>query len=590
MTKSRFKGVAGLALIAAAGLAAVLVGCASPQAKQAASVQPAAATPSTTSVAGNVTGNVGKPGIVALRRMNEGQYRQSVADIFGSDIDVVGRFEPDARRDGLLAVGSVELSITSGGIEQYISMARSIADQVFDDKRRAKFETCKPADEKAADAACAATFIKTQGEKLFRRPLTEAEVKSRVDLAGEGAAKLGSYTTGMKLALVSLLTSPEFLFRVETAEADPAAPGRLRLDGYTKAARLSYLYWNTTPDAELLQVAASGEIHTAAGLKKQVDRLGASPRLEQGVRALFRDMMQFSRFENTTKDGAAYPKYSFAIAEAAQEQTLRTIVDVTLTKNGDYRDIFTTPTTFMNRPLASVYDVPFLTNSDWQTYTYPADADQAGVVTQVAFMSMFSHPGRTSPTKRGVALHEVFLCQEMPLPADNVDFTLINDTANATLKTVRQRLEVHRTNVACAGCHNLVDPLGVALEKFDGIGQRREIENGVRIDDSSQLDGTPFNGAKGLGKVMHANEQAPKCLVRNVFAYGAGRLPEASNEWGLVSAQYKAFETSGYKLRPLMNEIATSPDFYTVVFPKAPKVVDAKSADAGDQKSGQTGG
>jgi hypothetical protein len=512
----------------------------------------------------------GQPRTVAMRRVTESQYRQTIADLYGPDIEVVGRFEPDSRRDGLMAVGSAELSISGGGFEQYLSMARSISDQVLDDKHRAKFAPCKPADDKAADDACTAEFLKANGRNLFRRPLTDSEVNSRVALAREASGQLKTYNGGLKLAFVSLLTAPEFLFRTEMAEADPGAKNQYRLDGYTKAQRLSYLFWNTTPDPELLDAAASGEIHTEAGLKKQVERLGNSPKVERGARAFFTDMLQFSRFENTIKDGKTFPKYSFAIAEAAQEQTLRTLVDHLITRNGDYREIFTTPNTFINRPLAALYDVPFLSANDWMPYKYPDDADQAGVITQAAFLSMFSHPGRTSPTKRGVAVHEVFLCHVMPLPADNVDFTLINDTSNGVLKTVRSRLNAHATNPTCAACHHLTDPLGLALERFDSIGQHRTTENGEKIDASSELNGVKFESAKGLGQVLAKNPEAPNCLVRNMFAYGAGRLPSDPGETRFVQGEYKAFADAGYRLRPMMKDIASSQDFYRVVIPKPP--------------------
>jgi hypothetical protein len=577
--------IAGTAL-AGVVMAGVLIGCATP-AKEVAKADAIAVAPTAVATILESPGASvplpvkGEPGMVAMRRVNESQYRQTIADLFGGDIEIAGRFEPDQRREGLLAIGSADLSISAGGIEQYISMARSISDQVLDDKRRAKFLSCKPADEKAADDACTAEFVRRHGRNLFRRSLTEPEVALRVDLAKAASTQVSNYNTGLKLAFVSLLTAPEFLFRVETAERDPAKPGQLRLDATTKVQRLSYLFWNSTPDEELLAAAASGDIHTEAGLKKQVDRLAASPRLERGVRAFFSDMMQFSRFENTTKDGATFPKYSFAIAEAAQEQTLRTIVDLLVTKNGDYREIFTTKDTFINRPLAAVYDVPFLSAQEWTAYRYPDNAEQAGIITQVAFLSMFSHPGRSSPTKRGVALQEVFMCRTMPLPADNVDFTLINDTNNGTLRTVRSRLNAHATNPTCSACHQLTDPLGLALERFDSIGQRRTIENGVKIDASSQLNGVPFDGATGLGKVMHANDDTPRCLVRNVFTYGAGRMPEGG-EYAFVQNQNKAFSGNGYKLKPLLASIAASPEFFTVVFPKAPPAEGAPKSETAE--------
>jgi hypothetical protein len=600
--KTRSRATTALGLIGLA-LAAVAVGCATPQGDQqaenvgaqeqaplasvvaevmAAHTAPAGAPSAGEGIAAPAPG---EPGMVAMRRINETQYRQTIADIFGKDIEIAGRFEADQRLDGLMAVGSAQLSISSGGLEQYISMARSVSDQVLDAKRSANFLPCKPANPKAADDACTAQFIRTQGRKLFRRPLTEDEVAMRVELANSVSTRVNDYTTGLNLALVSLLTAPEFLFRIEIAEADPAAAGALRLSGYTKAERLSYLLWNTGPDDELLTVAASGEIHTPAGLKKQVDRLIASPRVEGGVRALFRDMLQLSRFENTVKDGATFPKYSFAIAEAAQEQTLRTLVDHLLTRNGDYRQVFTTPHTFIDRGLAAVYDVPFLGSEEWAPYTQPAGVDHAGIITQVAFLSMFSHPGRTSPTKRGVGVQEIFLCRVMPLPDDDIDFSLINDTNNGVLKTVRARLEAHATEPTCAACHLLTDPVGLALERYDSIGQRRMRENGEVINVAAELNGTKFEGASGLGEVLGRDPAVPDCLVRNVFTSGIGRMPANGQEWTFLRTQNKQFADNGYTLRPLLKSVVSSPEFFNVVFPKPPVSVGGPATETAQNTS-----
>lgn len=507
--------------------------------------------------------------VVATRRLTESQYRNTIADLFGADIEMTARFEPDTREHGLLAIGSSDLSITSGGFEQYFAMARSVADQALDEKRRDKFATCKPADVTTADDKCAADFIRHYGRRLFRRPLTDVEVASRVKLANVGATQNKAYYAGVKLALTSLLSSPEYLFRVESAERDPANRRSERLDAYTKAQRLSYLMWDTTPDEELLQAAASGEIHTAAGLDKQIARLSASPRLEAGVRAVFSDMLQFDKFETVTKDPATYPKFSAGIANSAREQTLKTLVHQLVTQQGDYRDIFTSPDTFVDRSLASVYQVPFTAVSGWAPYRYPQTADQAGVLTQVTFLSLFSHPGRSSPTKRGVALNEIFLCEETPLPPANIDFSIVQDTTNPLLKTVRTRLLAHATDETCAGCHNMTDPIGLSLERFDSIGQPRERENGELIDVTSELDGVKFEGALGLGKVLRGNTRIAHCVVRNVYAYGVGRDPTSDWERAYLDAQTKAFADDGYKLPAMIRRVAASPDFYRIAAPKA---------------------
>src|SRR5262245_19065509 len=170
---------------------------------------------------------------VALRRITETQYRHTIADVFGPEIKINARFEPEQRVDRLLAIGSAQLSLTSSGFEQYFTLASSISDQVLDEKQRAASVPCKPADPTRADDACARVFIQRYGKLLFRRRLTESETLARLSTASMGAKQSSDIYAGLKLALNSLLLAPEFLFRVETAEPDPIHPQQYRLDGYT---------------------------------------------------------------------------------------------------------------------------------------------------------------------------------------------------------------------------------------------------------------------------------------------------------------------------------------------------------------------
>jgi len=520
-----------------------------------------------------------QPKVVGTRRLTESQYRHTIADVFGSDIQVAGRFEPERREHGLFAIGSGALSVSSGGFEQYYAMARGITDQSFDAKRRAKLFGAAPAAADAADDVRAAEFVRHYGRILFRRPLMDAEVASRVAVANRAATQAKSYDAGLKFALISLLTAPEFLFRVETAEPDPKARREMRLTGYAKAQRLSYMFWDTAPDEELLTAAANGELHTQAGVDKQIARLSASPRMEAGFRAFFTDMLQLDRFETVTKDAAAYPKFSAAVANSAREQTLRTMVDLLLTQRRDYRDIFTSSETWIDRSLSSIYQVPHLKPNDWAKHTFPEEADRAGVFTQVTFLSLFSHPGRSSPTLRGVGVNEVFLCQETPQPPANVDFSIVNDTSNVRLKTTRARLLAHAGEETCAGCHNLTDPYGLSLERFDSLGQSRMDENGEIINVTAEYDGVKWEGAKGLGNLMRDTPQTVDCIVRNVFAYGVGRAPdEDPKDLSFLQAQRAAFEANGHKLPDLIKAVAASPEFFKIVAPPASESPPTKAA------------
>jgi hypothetical protein len=509
---------------------------------------------------------------VGLRLLTESEYRNSIGDIFGSDILVQGRFDAGRRVGGLLAASSTVLSVTPAGLESFSKMADSIASQVVDQKHREKLVGCAPKDAKAADDACANAFLARVGRLLFRRPLTTGELKSRVKLAGDLAKSNKDFYAGLSDSLATLLYSPTFLFRHEIAV--PAASGKeYTLDSYSRATRLSFMLWDTTPDADLLKAAESGRLNTATGVADQVDRLMSSPRLETGMRAFFADMLQLDTFSNTTKDSIIYPKYNAQIAAAAQEETLRTVMDVGLRSNDDIRNLMTTQKTYISRVLASIYDVPYNFHDEWMAYEFPQIAGRSGIVSQVSTLSMFSHPGRSSPTERGVAIMDIFLCEPTPLPPANVDFSIVNNTSGP-LKTVRERLVAHATTPTCASCHNHSDPIGLTLEHFDSTGAHRLYENGQLIDVSGTIQGKTFMGAQGLGRYLHDNPKFPACLARKLYSYGVGANSEDVDP-AVYKTAYKAFVDGGYRLRTLLKSMVTSPGYFDTVPPSA---TDTKTA------------
>jgi len=522
-------------------------------------------------------------GPATVRRLTQEQYRNIIADVFGPDIDLGGRFEPDIRAEGLIAVGAGQASVTAAGLEQFDKMGRTIGRQVVDEKHRAHMVPCSPAAADAPDRACTEAFLSKVGELLFRRPLTDEELKPYVDSAEIATQKTGNFYEGLSLSLAGILTAPQFLYRLEATEPDPAHPGTRRLTAYAKAERLSFFLWNTVPDPLLLAAAKSGELHTRKGMAKQVDRMLASQRLEAGVRAFFADMLEFDSFDVLAKDVAIYPKFTFAAAQQAKEQTLRTLVDLLVKENGDYRDIFTTRKTELTSRLGSLYRVS-VTPPDglfdaWTPFEFPADSGHSGILTHVSFVALHSHPGRTSPTLRGKALREVLLCQRVPDPPGNVNFNIVQDTANPEYKTVRQRLTAHATEAMCTGCHKITDPMGLALENFDTIGTYRDNENGATIDTSGELDGVKFSSATGLGKTLHDNPNIPACLVRKVYAYGVGRQASKPEAQWLSESIGKDFAADGYRVPQLLKRIATSDTFFRISTPDAPKAPSIASAE-----------
>ena len=509
---------------------------------------------------------------VDLRRLTESQYRQVIADVFGADIAIGGRFEPGVREAGLLESGASLVSVTASGFEEYEKMSRAIADQVVDEKHRALLVPCVPERVGGPDDQCARNFLAPVGRLLLRRPLSEHEIATQVAVARSATEKAGDFYKGLSLSLAGMMTAPQFLFRAESTEPDPDHPGLYRLDAYSKASRLSFLLWNAGPDEELLRAAEQGELATEQGLSRQVDQMLASPRLEAGMRAFFSDMLQFDLFDALAKDTTLFAKFNFQVARDAKEQTLRSIVDQLLVRKGDYRDLFTSQETFLTPRLASLYKVAMPNRlgmpEGWERFRFPKEQQQAGILTHASFVALHSHPGRSSPTLRGKALREVLLCQKVPDPPGNVNFNIVQDTANPNYKTVRQRLTAHSTDATCAGCHKIMDPIGLALENFDTTGTFRHDENGAPIDTSGELDGRPFADAAGLGKAVHDSPDAAACLVNRLYSYGVGRHPTPAETFWLGEKMVKAFSGDGYRITDLLRRIATSGAFYRVAAPK----------------------
>lgn len=501
-----------------------------------------------------------------MRLISVKQYQNAIADTFGSDIRVQMRFAPPKRTKGLATLGSGTAAVTAGSFDQFVEAAHAVATQVVDDTHRRYLVRCTPRFPEKPDDACATKFFGDVGPMLFRRPLSSEELHEFVRVASNGANRLNDFYSGLAFALEGMLVSPRFLYITETVEPDPARPGSVRLDANSKATRLSLLLWDAFPDGPLMAAADKGELHTKKGLSRQVDRMLASPRLEGGVRAFFVDFLVFENFSTLAKDPKIYPAFTAKVATDAQEQTLRTITDHLLVQDGDYRELFTSGKTFLSMSLAAFYKIPVADPEQWTPYEFPQGSEQAGLLSQISFVALYAHPGRSSATKRGKALREVFLCQTIPNPPPNVDFSIVESNSKH-LKTARERVTLHMQSPACAGCHRVTDPVGLSLEDFDGAGELRANEGGEAIDLSGELEGVKFKGAAGLGQAMYKSKTVSACFVSRLSSYALGR-PITAAEEPFVKDLTRDFSAQGYRLRPLLRAIATSDEMYAVSSPK----------------------
>jgi Protein of unknown function (DUF1592)/Protein of unknown function (DUF1588)/Protein of unknown function (DUF1595)/Protein of unknown function (DUF1585)/Protein of unknown function (DUF1587) len=504
-------------------------------------------------------------GPLMMRRLTEAQYRNSIADIFAADVPITGRFERPLRAEGLIAVGTGKAGMSPFAIEQYDASAQSIAAYVLSSKMRQKFVKCGPKSPAVFDERCAKAFLTDTGRLLFRRPLTQAEVASYITRARSATKLVGSFYGGLELSLYTMLVAPEFLFRIERA-APEFDTNRGDLDAYSRASRISFFLTNSTPDNELLNAAAEGDLDSDSGVANQVDRLMQSPRYEGTVRAFFADMMQFDKFADLSKDPEIYPAYNSELAQQAQEQTLRTIVEHVLVNKGDYRDLFTTRDTFLTRALGTIYQTPVPARDDWMAATFAKDANRSGIQSHVSFLALHSHPGRTSPTLRGYGMRQVFLCQDVPDPPATVNFSAVEANAHKPNVTARDRIAMHASEPSCAGCHKVMDPLGLALENYDGLGTFRTRENGATINTKGSLDGQDFSTADGLAKALHDHPETPRCVSERLYKSAVGR-DIVWKERYYLDWLINGFAEDDYRIPDLMRRIATSKNFLTVTQP-----------------------
>ncbi len=493
------------------------------------------------------------PGPPTLRRLTRAQYAFAMEDLLGDDVVIPPNPEPDSRYSGLVSVGASSAALSPRGVEGYEAAAYALAAQAMEPERRARLVPCTPTG--IVDADCASQTLEPFGRRAFRRPLTEAERSTIVDLSAQAGSALGDFWDGLEFGLAAILQSPDFLYRVELGEDGP--DGR-RWNDWELASRLSFLLLDRGPDDPLLDAAEAGDLATEDGLREQLERLLGDPRAELGMRAWVSDWLQFDRLDDLYKDPQVYLHMSDTLGPAMREETLRTVLDHTLELDGDMRALATTRTTFLNRELATLYGVRAPTRDGWGRAVMPLDQPRRGVLGQGSFLALQSHPTNTSPTLRGKFLREVILCQLLPGPPAGVDTSIPPVTEAAS--TLRERVAQHLLDPACAGCHERMDPVGLAFEHFDGIGRYRTVEEGAPIDASGELDGATYDDAAGLAEAVRNHEDFPACITRTLVRYAAGRTESAGEEEGLRWLT-EEFAGDGHRLRSLLEILVTSPLF-----------------------------
>ncbi|MCS6912455.1 MAG: DUF1592 domain-containing protein [Myxococcales bacterium] len=494
------------------------------------------------------------PAPATLHRLTSLQYQNTVRDLFGSWIQVPTDLDVDTPLHGYRSIGASALTISERAAEQYEAAALSLARQVFGDAaRRQALLGCAPS---APDDACARSALLRLGRRVWRRPLQPDELEGLLRLSRQVAASLQSNLAGLEYATAALLQSPHFLFRVERGEPDPEHPGSLRYTAYEMASRLSYFLWNSGPDEALLDAAERGELLHEAGLRTQTARLLAAPPARAALAGFFAELFALERLGHVVKDAALFPQFRPSLVEAMRQEVLRQVDELVFVRNGDYRDLLDGDITFVNGELARLYGLPGVSGPDLVRTQLPAGR-RAGLLGTAAVLSLHAHATLTSPTLRGKFVRQQLLCQDIPPPPPGVTTSLPPPTGRP--QTVRERLAQHRQDPACRSCHERMDPLGLGLEHFDPIGAFRTQDNGLPVDGRGDLDGTPFEGPRELGRLLRGHAAIGLCLVRQLYRHATGHLESAAEEAG-VQALWQRF-VRGHNVKELVYDLVLSDGF-----------------------------
>ena len=375
----------------------------------------------------------------------------------------------------------------------------------------------KPSEEDA----CAERILSAFVRKAYRRPVTGADLAKPLEFYREAKAA-GGFEAGIGSALSAVLVSPEFLFRIERDPADVAPGTAYRISDVALASRLSFFLWSSIPDEELLAAAERGELHRPKSLEKQVRRMLADPRAGSLVENFAAQWLYLRNLDSFTPDLRLFPDFDDNLREAFRRET-ELHFEALLKEDRNVLDLLKADHTFLNERLAKHYGIPNVYGSQFRRVALGPDSQRGGLLRQGSVLTVTSYATRTSPVIRGHWILGNLLGTPPPPPPANVP-DLKENTVSDTLP-MRERLAEHRANAACASCHNLMDPVGFALENFDAIGRWRVAEDGLPVDASGGFpDGSKFTGVAGLeaGLLRHP-ELFVGTMTEKLLTFALGR-------------------------------------------------------------------
>ena len=422
---------------------------------------------------------------------------------------------------------------------------------------RERIFSCRPAGP-SEEEPCAKKILSTLARHAYRRPVTDADIQPLLGFYRSGR-KDGTFDSGIELALRAILVSPDFLFRVERDPAGSAPGAAHRISDVELASRLSFFLWSSIPDDELISLAEQKKLHDPVVLQRQVRRMLADSKSNALVTNFAGQWLYLRNLDRVTPDPDAFPEFDDGLRACFKRET-ELFLDSIMRQDRSVVDLLGANYTFVNERLAKFYGIPDVHGTTFRRVAL-ADADRGGLLGQASILTVTSYPNRTSVVQRGKwILENVLGTPPPPQPANVPD--LKSHGEDGRLLTMRQQMELHRANPVCASCHSRMDPLGFALENFDGVGKWRTKEAGLAIDASAKLpDGTAFNGPSELKKVLLAHrDEFVKTMSDKLLTYAIGRGTEYYDEPAIREIARDAARDD-YRFSSLVTAIVKSTPF-----------------------------
>jgi len=392
---------------------------------------------------------------------------------------------------------------------------------VSDTPSRRRIFTCRPA-AGADEIPCAKKIISTLAHQAYRRPVTDTDLEGLLGFYQQGRND-SNFETGIRTAIQAIIASPEFVFRFERIPSNVVPGKNYRISDLELASRLSYFLWSSAPDDQLVTLAGQGKLKDPAILEKQVHRMLADARSEALTTNFAGQWLHLQNLRDVSPDLFLFPDFDRSLSQSMGRET-ELLFGSIVREDRNVLDLLTADYTFVNERLARHYGIPNVLGNRFRRVTL-TDPNRFGLLGQGSMLILTSTAIRTSPVKRGQWVLDVLFGTPPPPPPPNIP--LLKETADSlTPVSVRERLEEHRKNSACASCHNMMDPIGFALENFDAVGAWRTNDSGFRIDSSGKMyDGAKLDGPVSLRQaILNHSDAFIGTFSENLLAYGLGRV------------------------------------------------------------------